>query len=244
MQLVLLMPQERTDEERVERYLAAGHVRRGSAHLAPRLRSAAGGLQRDRVPVVVGGRPPGAGIPYVDVDNRGGARRGRAAPDRSAAHGGSRRSPGRRTWPPARTAWPAITSAAGPAGGSGDELVEIARLHPRWRPRRDGAAARARAASTRSSSHPTSWRSARWPRSAPPGARSPVTWPSSASTTRRWRATTQPILSSVRQPIEEMGREMARLLMQEIQSPGAAPRRVILDTQLVVRGSSVVPNGR
>ena len=26
MQLVLLLPQERTDEERVERYLAAGHV--------------------------------------------------------------------------------------------------------------------------------------------------------------------------------------------------------------------------
>jgi DNA-binding LacI/PurR family transcriptional regulator len=51
--------------------------------------------------------------------------------------------------------------------------------------------------------------------------------------------TTQPDLSSVRQPIEEMGREMTRLLMQEIRSPDRAPRRVILDTQLIVRGSSV-----
>jgi DNA-binding LacI/PurR family transcriptional regulator len=51
-------------------------------------------------------------------------------------------------------------------------------------------------------------------------------------------ATTEPGLSSVRQPIEEMGREMTRLLIQEIKFPGRAPRRVILDTELVVRGSS------
>ena len=50
--------------------------------------------------------------------------------------------------------------------------------------------------------------------------------------------TTEPNLSSVRQPIEEMGREMTQLLMQEIRTPGRAPRRVILDTQLIVRGSS------
>jgi LacI family fructose operon transcriptional repressor len=42
----------------------------------------------------------------------------------------------------------------------------------------------------------------------------------------------------VRQPIEEMGREMTQLLMQEIRDPDRAPRRVILDTQLMVRGSS------
>ena len=55
--------------------------------------------------------------------------------------------------------------------------------------------------------------------------------------------TTEPRLSSVRQPIEEMGREMAQLLMQEIRLPDRAPRRVILDTQLVVRGSSVARVG-
>jgi DNA-binding LacI/PurR family transcriptional regulator len=51
-------------------------------------------------------------------------------------------------------------------------------------------------------------------------------------------ATTNPALSSVRQPIEEMGREMTRLLIEQIRFPDRAPRRVILDTRLVVRGSS------
>jgi DNA-binding LacI/PurR family transcriptional regulator len=50
--------------------------------------------------------------------------------------------------------------------------------------------------------------------------------------------TTHPSLSSVRQPIEEMGREMTRLLMREVRSPGDNPRHVILDTSLVAREST------
>ncbi|CAM5528238.1 LacI family DNA-binding transcriptional regulator [Streptomyces narbonensis] len=49
-----------------------------------------------------------------------------------------------------------------------------------------------------------------------------------------------PPLTSVRQPIEEMGRTMARLLLQEIAAPGdpdEQPRRM-LPTELVVRASS------
>ncbi|MFF9064258.1 LacI family DNA-binding transcriptional regulator [Streptomyces sp. NPDC014891] len=49
-----------------------------------------------------------------------------------------------------------------------------------------------------------------------------------------------PPLTSVRQPIEEMGRTMARLLLQEIAEPGEPaeqPRRM-LPTELVVRASS------
>ncbi|MFE1905767.1 LacI family DNA-binding transcriptional regulator [Streptomyces gardneri] len=49
-----------------------------------------------------------------------------------------------------------------------------------------------------------------------------------------------PPLTSVRQPIEEMGRTMARLLLQEIAAPGEPdeqPRRM-LPTELVVRASS------
>ncbi|MCB8905062.1 MULTISPECIES: LacI family DNA-binding transcriptional regulator [unclassified Streptomyces] len=49
-----------------------------------------------------------------------------------------------------------------------------------------------------------------------------------------------PPLTSVRQPIEEMGRTMARLLLQEIAEPSEPdeqPRR-ILPTELVVRASS------
>ncbi|CAM5548134.1 LacI family DNA-binding transcriptional regulator [Streptomyces atroolivaceus] len=52
-----------------------------------------------------------------------------------------------------------------------------------------------------------------------------------------------PPLTSVRQPIEEMGRTMARVLLQEIasRSSGAAPEerpRIVLPTELVVRESS------
>jgi DNA-binding LacI/PurR family transcriptional regulator len=51
-------------------------------------------------------------------------------------------------------------------------------------------------------------------------------------------ASTEPPLSSVRQPIEEMGREMARLLLAGIEAKALAPRRVILAAELVVRKSS------
>ncbi|MFD3335322.1 LacI family DNA-binding transcriptional regulator [Streptomyces sp. NPDC058700] len=49
-----------------------------------------------------------------------------------------------------------------------------------------------------------------------------------------------PPLTSVRQPIEEMGRAMARLLLQEIAAPGDPDDqpRTMLPTELVVRASS------
>jgi DNA-binding LacI/PurR family transcriptional regulator len=49
---------------------------------------------------------------------------------------------------------------------------------------------------------------------------------------------TEPPLTSVRQPIEEMGREMARLLVAQVHGAERVARRVILATQLVVRESS------
>ena len=47
-----------------------------------------------------------------------------------------------------------------------------------------------------------------------------------------------PPLSSVRQPVEDMGREMVRLLLDMVASPEAVARRVILATQLIWRRSS------
>ena len=74
MQLVLLMPQGATDEDRVERYLGGRPHRRRDAHLrstAPtRCPPACAG---HGVPLVVGGRPRSTGVTYVDVDNRAGA---------------------------------------------------------------------------------------------------------------------------------------------------------------------------
>ncbi|NJP70595.1 LacI family DNA-binding transcriptional regulator [Streptomyces sp. C1-2] len=47
-----------------------------------------------------------------------------------------------------------------------------------------------------------------------------------------------PPLTSVRQPLEEMGRTMARLLLDEIEQRGAGHRGVVLPTELVVRDSA------
>jgi DNA-binding LacI/PurR family transcriptional regulator len=50
--------------------------------------------------------------------------------------------------------------------------------------------------------------------------------------------TTRPTLSSVRQPIEEMGREMVHLLAGSIEQAGRVPRRIVLTTELIARASS------
>ena len=52
---------------------------------------------------------------------------------------------------------------------------------------------------------------------------------------------TQPTLSTVRQPIEAMGREMVRLLQQQINEPGTAASQVVFATELVLRGSTGEP---
>jgi DNA-binding LacI/PurR family transcriptional regulator len=243
MQLVLLMPQARRDEERVEQYLAAGHadgVLLISLHGSDPLPDS---LRRRGIPLVVGGRPPGAGSSYVDVDNRAGAGMavqhlldgGRrrvatiAGPQDMAA--GADRLAGFRD----------RIAAVGPPAG--DEAVEIAdftldggraameRLLSRASPidavfvASDLMAVGALAA-LRATGRTT------------PGDVAIVGFDDSPLA-----STTQPRLSSVRQPIEEMGREMTRLLMQEIRSPGGAPRRVILETQLVVRESSAAADG-
>ena len=49
---------------------------------------------------------------------------------------------------------------------------------------------------------------------------------------------TDPRLTSVRQPIEVMGREMARLLLAAVGSGERVARSVVLSTELAIRGSS------
>ncbi|MGA5037004.1 LacI family DNA-binding transcriptional regulator [Streptomyces capoamus] len=49
---------------------------------------------------------------------------------------------------------------------------------------------------------------------------------------------TKPRLTTVRQPLEEIGRAMVRLLIEEMEEPAVAWRHVILRTELVVRESS------
>ncbi|MEV7713095.1 substrate-binding domain-containing protein, partial [Streptomyces sp. NPDC088270] len=47
-----------------------------------------------------------------------------------------------------------------------------------------------------------------------------------------------PALTSVRQPIEEMGRTMARVLLDEIAGEHRERPQIVLPTELVVRDSS------
>jgi DNA-binding LacI/PurR family transcriptional regulator len=48
----------------------------------------------------------------------------------------------------------------------------------------------------------------------------------------------RPTLSTVRQPIQAMGREMVRLVLQRIDEPDLAPQQVVFGTELVLRGST------
>jgi LacI family transcriptional regulator len=51
-------------------------------------------------------------------------------------------------------------------------------------------------------------------------------------------AEARPALTTVRQPLEEMGRAAARLLLAAVRDPGREAERIELPTQLIVRGST------
>jgi len=58
-------------------------------------------------------------------------------------------------------------------------------------------------------------------------------------------SSTQPALSSVRQSVEVMGRELVSVLLRAVEARDHVLRRVILATELVVRESSGgVPTGK
>jgi DNA-binding LacI/PurR family transcriptional regulator len=50
---------------------------------------------------------------------------------------------------------------------------------------------------------------------------------------------TRPQLSTIRQPIEQLGHEAISMLMREMQEPGRAPDQLVLATELVVRESTI-----
>jgi DNA-binding LacI/PurR family transcriptional regulator len=238
LQLVLLMPQGPADERRVERYLAAGHsdgVLLVSLHGSDPLPA---DLQARGIPVVVGGRPPAGGITYVDVDNRGSAKR---AVEHLLDTGRRRVATiaGPEDMAPGADRLLGYDDAiAGRDGAAGDRFVEhgdftldggrdaMRRLLDREKDV-DAVfvASDLMAVGALAALHEASLRV--------PDDVAVVAFDDSPLA-----ASAQPPLSSVRQPIEEMGREMARLLLRIVRREDDAPRRVILDTTLVVRGSS------
>ncbi|MFJ9714449.1 LacI family DNA-binding transcriptional regulator [Streptomyces sp. NPDC101213] len=77
IQLVLLWVEGESDHERIARYLAGGHVDGALAFSLHSDDPFPSLITQSKVPTVFGGRPgadSGLSVPYVDCDNRGGAR--------------------------------------------------------------------------------------------------------------------------------------------------------------------------
>lgn len=238
-QLILLMPELPDDETRVANYLTAGHVDGAllvSLHendpLPARLAAA-------RIPIVLGGRPPkGVRASYVDVDNRQGAQS-------AVAHliASGRRVIATITGPldtaPGIDRRQGYRDAMGEAGmepdrtleASGDFTVEgataaitqLLAVHP------DIDAIFA--ASDQMAATALSFLVAT-------GRRVPADVAVVGFDDLAIALSTNPQLTSVHQPIEEMGREMARLLVDAIDAPDPVHKRVILATDLIQRASS------
>jgi DNA-binding LacI/PurR family transcriptional regulator len=237
LQLVLLMP-SRSEEERTIRYLTGGHV---DGALLVSLHGddpTPGALAERGVPVVFVGRPPlHTEVSYVDVDNRqGGAR---ATGHLLAA--GCRR----------------VVTVAGPS----DMAVGLDRLQGYRDALRSGGTPAEEAVAVGDFTYEGGAAAMKRLLDAAPdldgvfcasdlmaagalgvllahGRRVPEDVRLVGFDDSPIAATTRPPLTSVGQPIEEMGREAVRLLLDEIDRPGRPPRRVVLATELVPRASS------
>jgi DNA-binding LacI/PurR family transcriptional regulator len=241
-QLVLLASHAGSEPNRLDRYLAGSHaegvlmVSHHGSHPLP------GRLAARGIPVVFGGRPPDPDhFSYVDVDNLGGAF---AAVSHLAS--GGRRTIATITGPQDMPAghdrilgWRSALAVAHLAAD--DDLAEpgdftreggirAMRILLQRRPRLDAVFV-------------ASDTMARGALEVLAGAGRQV--PEDVAVVGfnddPMAETTYPALSSVRQPVEEMGREMVRLLVDLIRNPHHAHRRVLLSTQLQVRRSSVRP---
>ena len=239
IQLVLLMAQTPREEGRVERYLDAGHVDgailvgpHGDDPLPAR-------LERDGVPIVLSGRQLGdASVSHVDSDNRGGARTAVAhlvaGGRRSIAtiHGtldmssGLDRLEGYRD--ALRTADLELDPALEAAGNYYPvTAADAMRTLLERRPDLDSvfAASDSMAAAAVSVLQEA-------------GRRIPEDVAVVGFDDSPVALTTRPTLTTMRQPIEAMGREMARLLLRRVDNPGDVPSQIVFPTELVVRESS------
>jgi Transcriptional regulators len=239
LQLVLLMPNSPADVRRTGDYLSAGHVDgailvslHGDDPLPSRLSQAG-------IPLVLVGRPPrGVSASYVDVDNRQGAR---SAVEHLIA--GGRRVIATISGPSDMPAGidrlagyrDALAEGGLPADsqleGRGDFTqvggVEAMTRLLAARPDIDGVFA----ASDLMAAGALSVLAAQ-------GRRVPKDVAIVGYDDSPVATSTNPQLTSVHQPIEEMGREVARLLVEAVEGTDRVIRRVILATDLVKRASS------
>jgi DNA-binding LacI/PurR family transcriptional regulator len=239
LQLVLLMPSGAADTQRTADYLSAGHVDgvllislHGDDPLPDRIVNAG-------IPFVVGGRPlrtPAAS--YVDVDNRGGAR---SAVEHLIANG--RRAIATITGPTDMGAGvdrlAGYRDALDDAGIAFDQTLIATGdfTHD------GGAAAMERLLKARGDIDAVFAASDLMAAGAMTvlenaGKRVPQDVALVGYDDSPIASTLRPRLTSVRQPIEEMGHEMARLVVDRVEGTDSVQRRVILATELVKRASS------
>jgi DNA-binding LacI/PurR family transcriptional regulator len=240
LQLILLMPSSSADTHRTTNYLTAGHVDgailvslHGDDPLPARL-AAAG------VPTVVGGWKPPNGVPvsYVDVDNRGGAR---SAVEHLIA--GGRRTIATISGPsdmaPGIDRLVGYREALDEAGlVAAKDLVVVGDFT-----QDGGAAAMEKLLAARPDIDAVFAASDLMAAGAmavliAAGRRIPEDVAVAGFDDSTVASGLRPQLTTVRQPIEEMGHEMARLLIDAVEGSDPVPRRVILATELVRRASS------
>jgi DNA-binding LacI/PurR family transcriptional regulator len=241
LQLVLFMPQSAADAQRLVGYASAGHVD-GMLFVSLHGADPTPARMAERgVPVVLGGRPlEPAHMSYVDVDNVAGAASavahlagiGRtriaavAGPqdmvpgqDRLRGWRNQLRTAGLHSDPSLTEPTPGFTYEAG--------ATAMRALLDR-RPDLDAVFA---------ASELLALGALRALREA--GRRVPEDVAVACFDDSAIAATADPPLTAVRQPIEEMGREMTRMLLAAIESGDQAPRHKVLGTELVVRTSTV-----
>jgi DNA-binding LacI/PurR family transcriptional regulator len=237
--LVLLTPQSAHDEERLGRYLVSGHLDGAmlvSLHGADPLPAF---LAERGIPIVVGGRPSlGLAVDIVDVDNVQGALQ-------AVRHliGLGRRRIVTVTGPldmaPAQDRLTGYRNALAEAGISRDPSLELAGDFEHGAARE--AVERFMAAGGKFDAlFAASDTMALGAMSAirRVGLRIPQDIAVVGYDDSALALSSDPPLSSVRQPIEEMGREMARALLTQLGASRQVARSVVLATELVVRGSS------
>ena len=237
--LVLFLPQGDAEERELQPYLMAGHVDgvimyslHGDDPLPERLR-------RRGVPVVVGGRPPtGARVSYVDNDNRGGgllATQHLIALDRSKVatiSGPSDMGAANDRFEGYREALRQARRSVDPAlVVAGDFTEESGAQAMRQLLEHDSELDAVFAANDLMGAGALSVL-------AEAGRRVPDDVAVVGFDDSPIARTTRPSLTSVRQSLDVMGRELVTLLLADIEAPEEVARKVVLTVELVVRESS------
>ena len=239
LQMVLFAPQSAIDVQRLERYLGGGHVDAVLLLALHESDSLPERLQARGIPMVFGGRPREAlEISFVDLDNHAG---GRTATEhlielgrRRIAHvAGPSHVPfaGERMQGFREAMWNAALRS---------DLVEHGELN-----RDGGEVAMGRLLATGVeidavfAASDAMAAGAMWALQVL-GRRVPDDVAVIGFDDSPIAAATQPPLTSVRQPVEVMGREMAKLVLNLSAVRGQAPRQMILGPELAVRESTLV----